>query len=566
MDRLREFPEREQTISRLVKEYQSLSGDIDRHKKNRRDIELDLQRLQEKIVAAEAVPDTTALRDKIKLARKAGDLDRQCRELAAALADKKRHAGQAVSALTLWHGEPQAALTLAVPQRDTIKRFEKDFAGLAQKQQILTENQWQISQEIEQTETSVRLVKQGITLPSEQQLQETRAERDQAWSLIRQSWLDGRDVSEQAGQLDPARPLPQAFEERLSLADRIADQLRREAGEVTRLEQLDGSLKVSQRKLDECAIEVDACEQQRLQLQTEWQALWAISGIEPLPPAEMSVWLEDLEKVRRLAEDVESLQSQLALQERQRAGLIESLTDALPERQGDSETLLEPLLLSAESRLEKLDSAARTLATMQSRLDEFSDRLHKVTVELSEAEAAEKQWSKAWQEAVAGSGLDEYHDPGQAMQQLAQIVQAFERRDDLLDLRTRVVVLEQDLAAFGQLHGKLAETLPPGEAGQSTEQQLEAWHKALALQQARLLQREQFRKDLDGYQTQLSSLQGAFKLAESTLQALLKEARTNDPQALDGIEKRAAELAGLRERLVRCETDILNEGGGEDLA
>ena len=177
-----------------------------------------------------------ALNSSIKVARKQGDLDGQIQNAEAEYTTLQAECQTGVERLNLWQGDLGSLYRLHLPERESLRRFDDEYAELRQQRKRLNDNR-------QQTETAVEIARRGldeiqraVSVPSEPELQQARSQRDQLWQVLRQQWVDGETSSQiitgnKAEQAD-------AFEQYIASADELSDRLRREADRVQKLASL----------------------------------------------------------------------------------------------------------------------------------------------------------------------------------------------------------------------------------------------------------------------------------------------------------------------------------------
>ena len=110
-----------------------------------------------------------------------------------------------------------------------------------------------------------------VLVPTEKELIQLRTEREQAWQLLRRQWIDGEDVSKEAGGIDAERALPDAFEYRVFSADAVADRLRREAERVHVQASLLAQLENEGQRVQEVEQHLNRLSVEKRKLDNEWE-------------------------------------------------------------------------------------------------------------------------------------------------------------------------------------------------------------------------------------------------------------------------------------------------------
>ena len=239
-------------------------------------------------------------------------------------------------------------------------------------------------------------------IPDREQLVHARRRRDAGWKLIRQTFIEGRPEEEATGRWlddnsiqtrgetasqnsDPAKRLPQIFEQTIGEADRLADQRQDKAELVAAREQLATEVQRSANKLTQLVKLLESHQAAADDLRAQWHELWKPCGLLPDSPETMQQWLrlhnDYLQSTRKLS----LLESKCNELQRR----IESFERSLCEAMGNADNSPQALLREAarlvelareaevERRLieEKLPSQQRELDEIAADLDEIDSQI-----------------------------------------------------------------------------------------------------------------------------------------------------------------------------------------------
>ncbi len=413
-----------------------------------------------------------------------------------------------IQRLGLWSGTADELEALPVPPAETLERFGRDFAALADRRRTLEEKRQAAQGAAGEAARQLEVLRRAGAVPTEDDLAAARKRREEGWRLVK--WHEaGKDVSVEARLYDPEHALFNAYEHAVRQADEIADRLRREADRV----QLQARLSADR---DHRAAEAEALDAQLAGLAEEtgrieaaWQDLWRPCGIQPLPPREMHPgWTSRYERLRDRAE---------AVRETRRR---------------------------AEERL----GAARR--------DEDASL---------DALAA---WSGAWAEAVRGLGLGGDALPAEVNQLVDSLRRISEARRDAEKIDRRIAGLDRDLDTFRADIRALAAELAPDRPGQSTQPPDQAAvHLHALLQDARRQadRRQALEARIAKLESQVRDAEAIRQAMEERLAELRREAGCEDDAGLEEAERKSAEVRDLQRDLDRCERQLLEAGEGAAL-
>jgi uncharacterized protein YhaN len=401
----------------------------------------------------DAGPLAIALKD----ARRAGDLDQQ---LDQALADERRLAERCeaeLGALGLWQGTLEAVASLPVPSVETAERYEKRFTQAEARSVDLDDERRKLEAQASEIGRAIEELRRGVAVPSEDDLERLRSRRQAGWKLVRQAWLDGSDVQQEAQALDPDRGLPDAYECLVGQADDVADRLRREADRVaSHAQAMAERTRVAEREM---ALAAQGNEQAAASqaLQSEWDAIWAPVGVRPLPPREMRAWLGKLRDLRdrvvKLADAEQRAADLKQVVSRHRAEISARLSDL--GREPIASQHLGPLLDQGDAEVEAIKSSAarrRDLAQLRARLVE-------VQGEARRAEADVKQWQQEWAHVIRALSVDA--PPVEVQAVLEAYDRVFTHLDEAAQHASRRTSIDRDCRAFEQEVRDFAERVAP---------------------------------------------------------------------------------------------------------
>ncbi len=175
---------------------------------------------------------------------------------------------------------------LPMPLIETVNRFVDRFraaeAELVRRDEELEEARKEQAGVVERLE-AIRL---SAPVPSEEDLDAARQQREDGWQLIRREWLHHEDIVAEAAAYDRENALPEAYEHRVREADEVADRLRREADRVAEQARLVAGRAALESQIGGIETDRQHIEQLQNELLIEWDAQWRPSDIEPLSPNE----------------------------------------------------------------------------------------------------------------------------------------------------------------------------------------------------------------------------------------------------------------------------------------
>jgi uncharacterized protein YhaN len=529
-------------------------------------------RLQQALAAREKLAEVVspgALRKQVVLARKQGDLDELLRSGRSQLESLEQACLDNLSRLgAQWNGTLDDIPGLPLPARESIDRFEQVYADLARRIQRLEDRQDENANTVLEAQKQLDEIQQAGAVPAEQDLLDARAGRDRAWGLLRRQWLEGEVVDAEARELDPERALSEAFEFRLVDADDVADRLRREAEHVQKQAGLLATLADAGKRTEEDERQLEACREEKQQLDTGWTGLWEPVAIQPLPPREMRAWLDHMEKLQaRIIQLNEQrrctgeLKSRLELHSQALQQELGALGQDIPATES-----LEALLLESEAVVDRIEALARQRLTLDADIQTLEQGLESARLEQQEANEALAAWRREWLAVVGDLGLGADALPAEVTEMLENIRTLSGKLKEAESLRIRIEGISTDARAFREDVASVVARVAP-ELGQLlAEESVTRLTTLLSETGKEDSRRQQLEQQIQEAQERIKAAEATRKTMTERLNALCREAYCRDESELELAERRSGEFLALRRRIDTLEQELREIGEGVALA
>jgi uncharacterized protein YhaN len=521
------------------------------------------------LAEASPPPDLTALALAVDQAQCVSDLEADIAVAERGSAEAGDRLAAALAALRSWTGSADDLAALAVPERETVQRFEREI-GEAQTLALRARDALEEALEIERAcERDLAALTGAARLATEEAVQAARATRDRGWRLIRRLYIEGEGIDEhEIETFAPRARLAERFEQCLHDADGLADRRHDQAAQVARHAQLLADREAARaRRGDRERQAAQRCETAAALLEN-WRGLWWEFEIEAEPPREMDRWLDRREAALREAAAAQAAAGTLADLRSRLAGARMDLCAAL-ERAGAracAETSFAMLVQEARARLDAGRAAASRRAVLAEKHASQAVIVDRERLRLDSLAERRLAWKAAWMSTVARVGLAPDASPAGAATalELWEAVRGTWADLDAIDLR--IARIESDAAAFATAVGALVARVLPELAGR--EPMVAAEQAFIRLQAARgdLRTRQDLHARLDRAREAASAARAALCEARSELDALRDLAHCDSIDVLDDAVKRArrkAELtlrAGGLKHQIRCEAEGLPLG------
>lgn len=503
--------------------------------------------------AAAQIVDARPLRDALEVAGREGDLDDRVEASGRKWRAIEEQAARGLRRLG-WTGSLDALAGLPVPSLETVERFERELAAA---QRDLKDAERQRDEAVEALADLDRQLEQQRLLgevPTEQELIEGRAVRDQTWRGFR---ADARPLTE--------RDALDAYERQVAHADAVADRLRREASRVERYASLradHGRIELRSRATLET---VQARARVIASLSEQWAACWAPSGLATRAPQEMRAWLQQHAKLSELAAQLGVDRAEHERLDALRARRSEELREAL----GTTGAAAPPVsagwmrqLSTARDRLREIDEQASMRRNIEAELRRERGELGSLLARRDEAAQRWTRWREEWAEAVSALRLDAGVTPDEASSTLKCIERLFTARDraavlgreieGVVEVGRRFEAEARDLA--GRFDPASA-ALPPALAVRQLHAQLQtARQNAAAVAQIAQQRDKEARASADAEVTRAEH--------QRRLEALCRQAGVAEAHELPLVEERSRELDAWRHELEDKERQLVELGQG----
>jgi chromosome segregation protein len=245
-------------INRLIKEHAALEAAL---KAAERALAGGRRESEQAAAALAGAPEPATpalLRKVIEATRAEGPLERQFAEAGNALIAADAAVAAGFSALPLWDSDLPALLACKLPLQADAERLTGDLADAVKSADRARETLAHLDVDIARHDDALADFNAGEALPTREAIAAARAQREQAWRLIRRRFEGGPAPSREEWTALPAQTLPDAFETWVDAADRLSDRRADEAERLARWLKATTELERLHRRRSEAAQELAA--------------------------------------------------------------------------------------------------------------------------------------------------------------------------------------------------------------------------------------------------------------------------------------------------------------------
>jgi uncharacterized protein YhaN len=568
IEELRPVLARRQAIAELGSKNALLDARVEQAESSLREIQMRLKRAREECDEIPESGSADALHRAIAAARKQGELDASIHSTQSQLAKLQAACAADLSRLMLWDGELEDLAELGLPNRESINRFEEDYDELGKQFQRLEEKREEAIDGLQDTSQRLDEIERVGAVPTEATLTNARSERDQVWQLLRRQWVDGEDVSAEAGDYEGEGILPDAFENRLAGADEVSDRLRREADRVHALASLQAKQEGGHRKAEKLAEQLEATVAEKEQLVADWQELWASCQIVPRTPREMRGWLDEFEKLRDQVGQLNLLRQQASELEQNRNTHNQRLNQQLVGlgRGGLTSEELETILLECEAFAQQLDDNKHKRDSLGKEIKDREIDAESLSEEHRSATEELEAWKTQWGELMQSLGLRNETSPSEVDDFIEKVRALFSKQGEAEKLRIRTHAIDEDAQAFrGQVENMVA-TIAPELGDFPADDAVVRLNSLLSENRSKQTRRQQIEEQVEQAKQEIQDSEASIHTMSERLDALCVEAKCNNHNELEEAERRSADYLRIKAAIDSIEQEILETGEGATIA
>jgi uncharacterized protein YhaN len=451
---------------------------------------------------------------------------------------------------------------LPVPLEDTVVKFRDDLADIDQELRDAARREQESADELAEKERELGELAAAASVPDREELSARRTRRDAGWQLIRRRFVEDEKVEDAEVEtwLDGAgNSLPDAYENEVGAADKIADERQQKAETVAQREQLLSAIKSQQAKQAGLHGRRTALTEKQQQCIDQWHAAWKNAGFTPLSPEEMLGWLRRHGEFVGKSSQLDKQQTALAQLQHRVAAFERQLAAEVGE-----ETDIAAQLIVARQRVEAARKTAANVERLQTDIQKCAGRLEKLQQQAQTAANRRADWEQRWRVLLADFGFPanwSVKSAKEILQGLADarkdLAAAEELDKRVADMQTEVDRYEAEVAPLVEkVAADLAE-LPSDEAVTQLAAQLESARQSQQQFDSLSQQCESANKRLTRYQEQQQILDNA-------VEKLFAAAQVETAEQFEAVAQTARRERELKEQKAGCEEQIRRIARDED--
>ncbi|MCF8107629.1 MAG: AAA family ATPase [Desulfohalobiaceae bacterium] len=517
-----------------------------------------LERSNEALKRLPPNKDLSGLLQALETAAVLGDIDGTLEKQAVQAAADREAFSAGLHQLGFWQGRPEDLLALPLPLEAEVRAFKQAWDRLVQQGQELEKTRTELGGAVQELEKDIQAQELVGEVPSEEDLAAKRKWREQGWSLLRRTWLDGEQLKEEADRYAADASLVEAYEQAVQAADHTADRLRWESARVHEHARLQSELQLARRRLE--ALDRTEAEQaeQWDTLQVGWKGIWEPAGIEPGRPDVMMDWQSRIKEWRVRARhvlDTERTTAELRRKRQEARSALEGSLRDIGVQPPSGEALL-PVLRLAKTQRENIEQTAQDRQLLEDSISRLDNDLAKARERAGKAEAALEDWQQQWGRHLQRLGLPPGESPDGVADFFEDLQDCLQHMTAAAGLTQRIQGIDQDSEELKRDVAVLTRRAAPDLAELPVDQAVESLNALLDRAQAQATTLTHYQESIQKIEEDIEAAiqdrdHAAFQLAE-----LCSLARCDNQEALEAVEQRWKQQVELRKSLAAEELNL----------
>lgn len=566
--RIQNLLQRRQKILPLANKYAGIAQRLRQATDRVRSLKTEQENVADQLALIPETGDLRSLAAAITTAQRAGDVDAQLQQLDQAMRALDSQHRSELAHLGLLKRVPEQLSTLPVPSAVAVEAFVDQERELAETLRLNRAEQQKVQSELERLQRDISVIEQTGAVPTESELEQIRARRDQGWDLVKQVWLVGESSEQKQLDYTCGEDLPSVFEQDMTRADEVADRLRLEADRVHQYAGLCAALQQQREQWQRLQDEVQIISEQQRQFESAWQQLWQNCELSPRSPREMRSWLDQYQLCCRTQRDLQQKENERQAVLEQTRNLRKPLLAAVEalDRQPDDTTdgLTAPLIYAENLHAEQKQQQERrqTLLGEQRRCEK---ELAAATTEQQAAQQQMTDWSQQWQTALDGFGLPEDATVDDAVRVLDALQGCLDQRVLIAGYEQRLASIDRHVEEFDKETRLLVTAVAPELDDFSSDQAVVKLQALLRQAEKAAAMHEQLLEDQNQLEENRRQCLAAQQRNADQLSRLRQQALCETDDALLKISEGFSAQQERKKELRACEETLLELTEGVDI-
>jgi len=525
--------------------------------------------LQDELDQMETPLDISTLAAAISAAHSAADIATRIKAAEKEFADASTAVSKQLKPLRPQASSEEELATMPVPPRTVIQTYRDALRDIEQEIKSCRERIGNAEREVGQRRKAFEQLAHDEDIVAPDDLDHARKVRDTGWSLVRRRYIDGAEVSEQDILTfnGDAPDLPTAYERKVKIADKLADRRFDKAEATGQIAVIGRQIAEAEESLTALRTEESAHEQKRLDIEAQWEGLWAEAPFEPLAPEFMLTWLDARTAILDLVEKRNVATGRIANLQDEEAEARASLIAELASLGEDTKALggqgLRVVLEAATAVQQRHEKRAENRKAAEEQIRRLrTDETRKQT-RVQTAQDAWTEWLDQWSIALKSLAFADDTAAETVADHLDVIDEIRGLSLDINQLkRDRIAKIERDIESFSASATTLVNAVAsdlakhePDAAVLQLEARLEDAKRIKGLQ-------EEKGKAIAALETRIGECKQARTLAQRIIGKLQELANVDNPDQLREVMRVSRRRYELDVEITSLEETLNTEGDG----
>ena len=561
------------TTRSLLNRRGALDSDIKNKTESLQQAQADLAELRKRIEAMDDPVDVAGLEAAVKAVRQSGDVNERVRSANQRFEESRQLVDHLLSQLHPRVESPDVAARAPVPARAAVENHRDKVRDWERRTRDLNQRSDRVESDIEQTRKARKQLAGDAPDITLEALGDARNDRDQLWLLVKKKHVEQAPVSaEEAGRhADVLDDLARAFESSIIVADERADQRFDNAEVAAQLNESSRQIHEQKAELKQIEERRKALALERERLDTDWQALWGVSGVRPRDPEAMLEWLHTrgdlLDAMEHLVGDAAEMVSRENEERDAKRSLLKELAPVgvdCVELEGQS---LAAVGERADSVLSSHQERNREQSQLRAGLRQAEARIARLHRELEGAKEAWRHWHRQWSASLQALGLTAESGPDAVEAQLNLVDRMRDVVGSIDNLRhERIDKISGEIAAYEQAVAETLDQLTDDLAGSAPDDAVLELEKRLNEAQSIQQRKAEKTRNIDRIEHDLRELRDNREDTRQSVASLREKAGADTNDDLRIAIGKSDRRRQLRSDLEKTSRELEQEGDGQSIS
>ena len=565
-DELRPMTNNKKWISGLAHKYSLLNQKKEKAEATLSDVE-DEQATMNKELSEQIHSnlDLSEMKAAITATRKAGDLEQRLVNSQQRASDEKTACEGELSRLGRFSGTIEALTGVAMPVSETLDMFERQLDELTEKIRDSSRRQKELVEQQKQADQDLRMLLLTGDVPTITELEEARFERTTGWSLIKQKYIEEKNVEKEITEFAHDSDLPTLYEQMVDNADDVSDRLRLASDQVVKRVDIEAKIANLKSRLIDITDEITKANEEKGEYQKAWNSIWEPSGVDPGAPREMKQWLLKVDKLLTnvqatnvVSGEAKKLAKDCKIQKDSVYQQILKFDDSIDYE----EMSLDTMINLCEQRIEQEETTLERKRQLEHSLGETANRIKRVHVELSSIQTDKANWAQEWDQAIDGLGLKSNVHPEKATEAFDQLMAFFEKFDKSEELRKRIYGIDQVAEKFKIKVFEFAERIGFNIDNQESSTIAAKLNRDLNEAREARASLKKIEKQANEIKEEIEEAGITIRTAEEQLALLREQAGVETNEDLESAGENSRGMHEMQQNIVMLEQELTRNGDG----